>query len=101
MVLVDRRHFRGLVFRLLFFVLLLLLVLLQVLLLQQLLRDDSDIVSWVKSVAIKIVQSFGNLALKILMEHPDKASVRVCVFHIFKYTEHSSFLCKHRGLFES
>lgn len=100
MVLVDRRHFRGLVFRLLFFVLLLLLVLLQVLLVQ-LLRDDSDIVSWVKSVAIKIVQSFGNLALKILMEHPDKASVRVCVFHIFKYTEHSSFLCKHRGLFES
>ena len=97
MVLVDRRHFRGLVFRLLFFVLLLLLVLL----LLQLLRDDSDIVSWVKSVAIKIVQSFGNLALKILMEHPDKASVRVCVFHIFKYTEHSSFLCKHRGLFES
>ena len=97
MVLVDRRHFRGLVFRLLFFVLLLLLVLL----LLQLLRDDSDIVSWVKSVANKIVQSFGNLALKILMEHPDKASVRVCVFHIFKYTEHSSFLCKHRGLFES
>ena len=97
MVLVDRRHFRGLVFRLLFFVLLLLLVLL----LLQLLRDDSDIVSWVKSVAIKIVQSFGNLALKILMEHPEKASVRMCVFHIFKYTEHSSFLCKHRGLFES